>query len=292
MSCTRPSLVGSDARPWLILRINTDQKLMLRKLSQCVLFGFWMLVSPLAISQGFVKCQDADGNWLYLDHYSNRCETNIEGMDEQGQQVWESKTPPTIADSIEKKVNQPEVEKQPSVEDDSEERVTAVDEIVGCWSLEREDRTFEYTYQMLRNGDFVGHLVTGEERGTWRRQRNGRYVLVPGSEGEYFQIEDGKLLSYDSAGFIRSFVKRDCYSAANNKRRRRTAGPRSKTSTRYAGCDADDEYYWDENGVIKDCDYVKDERNAGYWPCIERHRDWTGNISPADVERCLEMHVR
>jgi hypothetical protein len=32
-------------------------------------------------------------------------------------------------------------------------------------------------------------------------------------------------------------------------------------------------------------------RMAGYGPCIEEHRDAAGNISVADMEKCVELHL-
>jgi hypothetical protein len=34
-----------------------------------------------------------------------------------------------------------------------------------------------------------------------------------------------------------------------------------------------------------------DIRRMGYGPCIEDHRDAAGNISVADMEKCVELHL-
>lgn len=141
-------------------------------------------------------------------------------------------------------------------------------EIVGCWSLELDDRAFEYTYQMSEDGSFIGYLRTGEEKGRWKHTRNGKYILSPGLENQYFVVKDHKLLSYDELGFIRSFVKRRCPGSEKGEKKPAKIDTDLKRKT---------------NG--------KRKSPGGYYRCIEGYRI-EGALNEKTQKLCTETFLR
>ena len=82
------------------------------------------------------------------------------------------------------------------------------DPIVGVWALDTlSGEKMEYVITVYPNGTTKNRMLGEEFEGTWKRLKNGRYVIEPGREDDYAILRSGRLEEWDKIGFIRSLKR-------------------------------------------------------------------------------------
>jgi hypothetical protein len=80
------------------------------------------------------------------------------------------------------------------------------DPIVGVWTMDTmRGETYEYLLTIRADGTVRNRLMREEFEGTWKRLKNGRYIMPPGGDDDYVVLRNGTLEEWDKTGFIRSF---------------------------------------------------------------------------------------